>query len=116
MDYASEVIIHNYLILSTLNIMSNSQHSEQYIRDMVPIMELIRDDRLDEAKERAALVRQAYSWNTGEMDVDAVEIMNNTQEYLDGLGQNDKQSLLKLFWEEIGYKYFGPEAERNKDN
>jgi len=79
---------------------------------MIPVMELIRDDKLDEAKEKAKLVRDTYSWNTGEMDVDAVEIMNNTHEYLDGLGQNDKQSLLKLFWEEIGYKYFGSEVEK----
>lgn len=68
-------------------------------------MELIRDDKNDEALQLSEKVRNEYKWDDESMNVDSVEIMNSVQEYMHGLGDIKKQDLLALFWNEIGHKY-----------
>lgn len=76
-----------------------------YFKKMVPVMELVRDDKNDEALKLNEKICDEYKWNDDSMNVDSVEIMNSVQEYLDGLGDIKKQDLLELFWNEIGHKY-----------
>lgn len=59
-------------------------------------MKCIHENNLEMAKRLADEVRDRYTWT--DMDADAVEIMVLTQEYLNGLGYIDKESLLNQYW------------------
>lgn len=81
------------------------ENNISYFKKMIPVMELIRDDKNDEALQLSEKVRNEYKWDDESMNVDSVEIMNLVQEYMHGLGDIKKQDLLALFWNEIGHKY-----------
>jgi hypothetical protein len=81
------------------------ENNISYFKKMIPVMELIRDDKNDEALQLSEKVRNEYKWDDESMNVDSVEIMNSVQEYMHGLGDIKKQDLLALFWNEIGHKY-----------
>ncbi len=80
--------------------------TEQYIHEMVPVIECIHADKHEEAQRLAHEICKHYTWTDGSMEVEAVELMNMVQEYLDGLGTMDKESLLNHFWGELGRIHF----------
>ncbi len=61
-------------------------------------MRLIQADNKSEAKRLLEEIRDKYSWTDGSMEVDAVELLTLSQEYVDAMGDIDKETLLARYW------------------